>query len=385
MKKILILSVSVVSILLAIELNGYIFPGKESIQVPVEDSLVTVKFACVGDMMCHSPQFEYARVTGDSFNFVPVFREVRKYFEGADIVFGNFETVLGGNKNKYSGYPFFNSPDDFARSLDSVGFNYLNTANNHSLDQKEKGLLRTIEVINNLGINYFGTFSDNKDRDSIRIFEKEGMRIALLGYSYGTNGLPVPNGKDYLINLIRPDLIKSDIARAKKLNPDLVITYFHFGNEYEKTANSSQREIVKTVLDAGGDIIIASHPHVLQPIEIFSRPGSKLDTGFVAYSLGNFVSNQQWRYSDAGVILNFELEKNKFTDRIKLKNLSCVPTYVFKGTIDGKKEYLILPSGNYADTTYTFLSSGLREKVKEAFVDSKEILTKSVNISINPD
>ncbi|MHC1737424.1 MAG: CapA family protein [Ignavibacteriaceae bacterium] len=382
MKKILFLSFSLFSVLFVLRFPGDFPLLIETKPVIVEDTTVTIKFACVGDLMCHSPQFEYARVSDDSFDFVPVFREVRKYFEGADIVFGNFETVLASEKNKYSGYPFFNSPDDYAEALKSAGFNYLNMANNHSLDQKEKGLLRTIEVINGLGINYFGTYSGKEDRDSIRIFEKDGMRLAFLGYSYGTNGLPVPTGKDYLINLIKPELIKSDIAAAKKLNPDLIITYFHFGKEYEKSANTAQKEVVKTVLEAGGDIIIASHPHVLQPIELFSREGSKLDTGFVAYSLGNFISNQQWRYSDAGVVLKFELEKNKTTDKIKLKNLACVPTFVFKGIIGGKKEYLLIPSGNYADTTYTFLSKGVREKVKEAFMDSKEILTGSVPVTI---
>lgn len=382
MKKYVLASISLFTLIILISFTGdEQFFASQNLPSP-EDSIITINFSCVGDLMCHSPQFQYAAVAEDSFDFEPVFREVKKYFASSDVVFGNFETVLGGKEKQYSGFPFFNSPDDYLTSLKHVGFDYLNTANNHSLDQKEAGLIRTIDEMINHGINYFGTYTTQMDRDSIRIFQKGDFRIAFLGYSYGTNGLPVPKNKDYLINLIKPELIIKDIQSAKNLNPDLIIVYYHFGEEYQKEPNTYQEEIAKLAKDAGADIIIASHPHVLQPIELFTKPNSKLDTGFIAYSLGNFISNQQWRYSDAGVILNFTMEKNKNDGKISLKNLNCVPTYVYKGAIEGKKEYLILPSGNYADSVYTFLTKTIRSKMKEAFIDSKGILTNRSNIQI---
>ncbi|NCS88059.1 MAG: hypothetical protein AUK34_11795 [Ignavibacteria bacterium CG2_30_36_16] len=344
--------------------------------VNAEEKISTVKISAVGDLMCHSVQFKYANVEGDSFNFNNVYGIVKKYISSADFSFANFETVTAGKDKGYSGYPFFNSPDDFVTALSSAGFDLLTTSNNHSLDRGEFGVRRTIEIIKQNKINYNGTFLNEKDRDSVRIFDIGGIKIAMLAYSYGTNGIPVPAGEKYLINLIDFKLIKNDILVSKRIGAEIVLVHYHFGDEYKREPVQYQKDVVDKTLQAGADIIIGGHPHVVQPSIFFKTNGAKLDTGFAAYSLGNFVSNQRRRYSDAGVILNLYISKNFTTDSIYLSKVTFIPTYVFKGITDRGKEYIILPSElAYADSIPEYLTQSDILAMKQSFEDTREIMT----------
>jgi poly-gamma-glutamate capsule biosynthesis protein CapA/YwtB (metallophosphatase superfamily) len=341
------------------------------------DSLTNVTISIVGDLMCHSVQFNYARVEADSFDFSGVFREVNKYLSSSDFTYGNLETVLAGKSKSYSGYPFFNTPDAFLDAVKNAGFDLLVTANNHALDQGEKGILRTIKKMNEIGINHTGTFISQRDRDSVRIVNLKNIKLAVLAYTYGTNDIPVPKGKNYLINLIDFDLIESDIAKARKDGAEIVLVNFHYGEEYKREPVTFQNEVVNKTIEAGADIIIGGHPHVIQPVNYFKTDSAKLDTGFVAYSMGNFISNQRWRYSDAGLILNIQLVKNRNTDSIYIKNVSYVPTWVFKGSTENKKEYIILPSTlSSEDSVMNFLTKTDQQNMQRAFNDTKYILTK---------
>jgi poly-gamma-glutamate synthesis protein (capsule biosynthesis protein) len=322
-------------------------------------------------------QYNYARVEDDSFDFNPVYREVRKYFINSDFVFGNLETVTAGRKKGYSGYPFFNTPDDFIPALKNAGFDLLTTCNNHSLDQGEKGLLRTIEVLKKSGLNYNGTFTSKRDRDSIRVFNLKGIKIAFLAYTYGTNGNPIPKEKSYLINLIDFGLIEEDIKEARLKGAEIVLVHYHYGEEYTREPVNSQEEIVRKTINLGTDLIIGGHPHVLQPADYFKTVNAKLDSGFVIYSMGNFISNQRWRYSDAGVILNITLTKDFRNDSILISKTEYIPTWVFKGRTDKGPEYILLPSlPGYRSSVSHFLSGADMNSLKQSFEDCREILTK---------
>lgn len=350
------------------------------------DSLITIRISAVGDLMCHSPQFEYARINKDSFDFNPVYREVKKYFYESDFVFGNLETVTAGKKRGYSGYPLFNTPDEYISALYNAGFHLLTTSNNHSLDRGETGLLRTIEQIEKNGLLYNGTFKSEEDRNFIRIINIKGIKIAFLAYTYGTNGIPVPKGKSYLINLIDFDLVKSDIAKARNTGADIVLVHYHFGDEYKREPNAFQKEIVSKTISYGADIIIGGHPHVLQPVQYFKTNNAKLDTGFVAYSLGNFISNQRDRYKDAGVILNIEIIKNIYTSELFISKVDYIPTWVFKGETENGNEYVILPLHNlksnnknlrgFQNLAGLIISESDFEKMFQAFNDTNEIIKK---------
>lgn len=343
-----------------------------------DDSTSVLTLSFVGDLMCHSPQYESVQAGADSFDFSPVYRFVDKYLSRADYTFGNLETVTAGKGRKYTGYPMFNSPDDFVGALKRSGFDFIFTSNNHSIDRGQFGVLQTLENIRRNKLEYCGTFSSEKDRDSIRIISKNGIRLAVLAYTYGTNGNYIPKDSPYLVNLIDTTLIRNDIKKARSSNVDLVLVYFHFGIEYLKEPVSDQVSIVNAAVNDGADIIIGSHPHVLQPVDLIKSKYSKLDSVLVVYSLGNFISGQRERYKASGVIFNIEVKKDWSKDSVYLGDLTFIPTWVYKGSTGKRDEYVILPAETAAssDTAYTFLSSYYSNRVKQSFTDSKEILTK---------
>ena len=375
--KIVIITISILSFFVFNSPSTFRF--EESKRVINTDSSVTISISVVGDLMCHAPQFEYARVGKDSFDFSPVYRNVKKYLESSDFTFGNLETVTAGKESSgYTGYPFFNTPTAYITALKDAGFDLLVTANNHSLDRSEKGILKTIDEINSRSLNYVGTYTSQRDRDSIRIFDVKGIKLAVLAYSYGTNGNPIPKGKNYLINLIVYDLIEKDVQSAKTNGAELVLVHFHFGEEYKREPVQFQRDVVNKTIELGADIIIGGHPHVLQPVNFYKTNNAKLDSGFVAYSMGNFFSNQRDRYKDAGMILTINMKKDFANNKIEISEVKYLPTWVFKGNTSNGKEYLIMPSTNINDTTIS-LTKTENEKMNQAFKDTRYIITMYTN------
>lgn len=342
--------------------------------VAKEDSIVTIKISATGDLMCHSVQFNYAKVSNDSFDFNPVFEYVKEIISKSDFAFGNLETVLAGSTKNYSGYPFFNTPNSFVEAVKNAGFDLLITSNNHSLDRGEDGILRTINELDKLNLNHTGTFRTQSDRDSIRIFDIKGIKMGVIAYSYGTNGNPIPIHKSYLINIIDEELIASDIRKARKNGAEVVLVNFHFGEEYQREPNSFQEEVVSKTVAAGADIIIGGHPHVIQPLKIFKTSDAKLDSGFVAYSLGNFISNQRWRYSDAGIILTLSISKNIFNDSIFVSGIEYHPVWVFKGATNFGNRYIILPE-DHNNYLYDFMTDKDKRLMEEAFSDTHYIIS----------
>lgn len=335
------------------------------------DSLLTVKLSFVGDIMCHLPQLQYARINIDSFDFKPTFRFIKKYLDNADLIFGNLETVIGNKNEEFTGYPNFNSPLELIEALKYAGFDVLFTSNNHSFDHGIKGIVNTLNTINRFGIMPVGTFIAQKDFDSLRIINKNDIKIGLVAFTYGVNYGYLPINKNYIIKIIDTTLIKNDIKKLKEKNVDMILIYFHFGEEYNREPSDFQKMIVEKTIEYGADLIIASHPHVIQPIIFFESKNSKIKKGLIAYSLGNFLSNQRWRYSDAGVILNIIINKNKFNEKISIDSVSIIPTWIYKGIVEKRKEFLILP----CDSTFfknipSFLSSEDIKKMQRSYSDT---------------
>ena len=345
-----------------------------------KDSTITVSISVVGDIMCHSTQYGYAWVEQDSFDFKPVYREIRDYLASPDITMGNLETVLAGKGMGYSGYPLFNSPDQFLDGLSFAGFDLLFTSNNHVLDQGQEGLIRTLDLIESKGMVYVGANRNKDESELIRIIENNGVKLAVLAYTYGTNGIRLKRSQKYLVNKIDTTRIKSDILIAKKIHPDLVIVYFHFGKEYERKPTKYQKRIVDFTIKNGADIILGSHTHTLQPVEMFKTSGGNLDSGFVAYSLGNFISNQRWRYSNGSAILNFSISKNINNGKIELEELSFLPYWVFKGKTERGKEFIILPSElAVLDSLPAYITPKDKKLMKQSYFDTKEIVEWSTD------
>lgn len=263
---------------------------------------VTLLFA--GDLMQHQAQIESAHRPDGSYDYRSCFASVRSLIEGADLAIGNLEVTLGGAP--YRGYPTFSAPDAYLSAIREAGFDVLLTANNHCLDRGHKGLERTILLLDSLHIPHLGTYRNAREREKQvpLILKKNGFRIALLNYTYGTNGIRVtpPNVVDYIDRTVMAE----DIRHARSLHPDALIVCIHWGEEYQRTPHAAQRQLADWLLAQGVTHIIGSHPHVVQPIEVCH---DGLQQHVVVYSLGNFLSNMSAPHTDGGLVVTLELEK----------------------------------------------------------------------------
>ena len=275
-QKRLFLGLSGITILAGI-LTFAFLPSKTKVETPQKeatDTIVKANLSFVGDLMCHAEQFHYAKLTiaPDSFDFKPCFEYILPCTRWPDMLVGNLETTLSGAKPGYTGYPQFNTPDEYLDAVKDAGFDFLVTSNNHSMDKGEAGLLRTLDMLEKANMPHTGTYRSQRDRDSIRVMDLKGTKISFLNYTYGTNGLPLPAGKPWTLNMIDTTLIRKDVAAARKIS-DLVVVLYHYGNEYERQPGTYQKMCVKKAIDSGADIIIGSHPHVVQPM-MMSAPES---------------------------------------------------------------------------------------------------------------
>jgi len=308
-------------------------PTPEPTPTPTPEPTPTVvKLSVTGDLMCHRWQYDHAQQADGTYDFNYAFQWVKPYLSDADWTIGNLETVFGGPKIGNRDYPMFNTPDAYGDALKNAGFDLLSTANNHSNDAWEAGILRTLEQLDALGIDHVGTYASQEARDKIYIKEIEGMTFAFVSYTYGTNGLPLTTGKPYLCNIMgNGKELAADIRRARAMNPDFVIVMPHMGNEYELAPKQVFRDWADLMFDAGADIILASHPHVLQPAEFLRREDENgvMRDCFIAYSLGNFFSSQRTTPRDAGVIMNLYFERAPEEDaKPRLARVGIIPTWV---------------------------------------------------------
>lgn len=305
----------------------------------------------VGDIMVHSPQITAAySAETDSYNFDDSFELVAPILQTGDWVIGNLETTLAGPTYPYTGYPMFNSPDELADALVNAGFNIIGTANNHSLDRREPGLLRTLEQLRTRGLLAVGTHASEEERQQIQIVNKHGIDMALLAYTYGTNGIPLPEDKPYLVNLIDEEAMKQDISKAREEGADVVTIMLHYGNEYDRLPSPYQKELARKLISWGADIILGSHTHLVQPYEFVETENEegRSRQGVVIYSLGNFISNQGPEhnlpvYTDVGVIFKLQIKKHYPEERIELGIVETVPTWVHKYHDGTKRHYRIMP------------------------------------------
>lgn len=294
-------------------------------EIPVET--VTASLVVTGDIMVHSYQYEeaYDRSTG-KYDFMHNFTDMKKYFDSADYSIGNFETVLAGEDVGISDYPCFNTPDSFLDSLEYSGIDFVTTANNHCMDKGTDGLLRTIDKLDEYGFDHTGTYKDEESRNEVFVKDINGITFAFLSYTYGTNGIPVKN--PWNVNILDEELIKSDIEKAKELNPDFIVVLPHMGVEYEIYPREEFKEWADFMFNCGADIILASHPHVLQPMEVreITKDDGSTRNGFIIYSLGNFISSQTTPPRNAGIIVNLDFEK-KGIEKAELTKVSFIPVW----------------------------------------------------------
>ena len=300
-----------------------------------------------GDSMGHDTQILGAYIdSSKTYDYEPTFRHIADYISAADIAIGNLEVTLAGPP--FKGYPQFSSPDELAVAAKNAGFDVFVTTNNHALDRGYKGMERTIPVLDSLGIVHAGIYTDTTDRDARYplIIEKKGVRVAILNYTYGTNGLKV--NPPYIVNRIDKKQILLDVDKAKSANPDYIICTIHWGTEYERDENKWQQELARFILNSGVDAIIGSHPHVVQPVKLLNC--SDIDTVNkcpVVYSMGNFVSNQRAQYKDGGIMAELHLSKSD-SGVVKFDSLNYLPYWVYRELKDEESyTFYVVPVSKY--------------------------------------
>lgn len=304
----------------------------------------SLTLSAVGDLVMHLPIVNSARKTDGTYDFRPIFTEVRPYLSRADIAVAVLETQLDAPNAEYSGYPRFNTPGAIADALIWSGIDLVFLAHNHSLDQGFDGIKQTIAYLERIGLAYTGCRSNPK-APRYRIIEKNRIKLAFFSYTTITNGISPPKGKEWAVNILDFQQIAADIAEARRAGSDGIIFALHAGVEYQRLPSPEQLLIVEKLLALGVDIILGSHVHVIQPLEVTMAGGwtpGKRRVYFIAYSLGNFLSNQRQRYRDCGLMVNLRLAKEPLWPGIRIANASYLPLWVYRFQERGQLHYRIL-------------------------------------------
>ena len=302
-----------------------------------ESKIDSLSILVAGDLMQHTPQINAAH-RGNTYEYKECFELVKPVVSEADLAIANFEVTLGGPP--FKGYPCFSAPDEYLLGILDAGFDVLTTGNNHCLDTRQKGLERTIQMMDSLKVPHLGTYKNAAEREKNYplLVEKNGFRVVLLNFTYATNGLRVtqPNVVNYIDTLE----IAKDIEKAKTMKPDLIIAIPHWGIEYALTPNKPDIELADWMFKKGVDHIIGGHPHVLQPMERRNAT-AKNGGNILVYSLGNYISNQYKDNTVGGGMVRLDFVKEDSV--VKLVNWGYMLTYCSRPQVSGKKNFRIVP------------------------------------------
>nr|WP_279286926.1 CapA family protein [Heliobacterium chlorum] len=303
-----------------------------------------ILLAATGDVLIHDSMI-LAGQEDRGYSYEHFFTQVKPYIEKADIAIADFEGTMAGPDKGFSGYPLFNCPAEMAQALADTGFDLITIAGNHILDKGTDGLNRTVSNIEQAGMTPVGAYRNAEERKKVTVKENKGVKIAFLAYTYGTNGIPVPKDKPYLVNLLDEAAMVKDVTEAKALGADFVIASLHMGEEYQREPEDGQKRWVQKAFASGVDVVLASHPHVLQPFEKHVVNGKER---FVIYSLGNFISAQKGRYRDAGAIVYVPLKKrvDGGNSRSEIGDVRYVPLWTDRYSRRGRQDYRVLPIGD---------------------------------------
>ena len=314
----------------------------EPIIVPKDSFATIVSF---GDTLCHKPVYNaaYNKETG-IYDFSSMFKYVEKYFQNSTINIGNCESPMAGADKGYSGYPTFNAPEHLAIDLKELGVDIMTTANNHTLDKGFNGLSSTLDFLDNANIAHVGTSRTEEEQITILFMDLNGIKTAFLAYTYGTNGIPVPEDKEFCVNLIDEDLILRQIEQAKDEGAELIIASMHWGTEYQTTENVEQDKLAEFLIKNDVKIVLGSHPHVLQPMKMLkveTDEGEEKE-GLVIFSQGNFFSNQTDENTRNTAIFNIEVKKDGKTGEVTVEKVTYAPIYVNIKEPGAKDRYELL-------------------------------------------
>lgn len=368
-------------VVICVILTGFIYKynlENARVKEAKEDIKREINIMATGDIMYHKITYinNFNEEKGE-YDFSSFYDKMKPYIDSSDIMVGNYETTSDPNR-EYSGFPCFNTPPESVKYLKEIGFDALSTANNHCVDTGENGIISTIDIMNENNIKHFGTYKENIDRGII--IEKDNIKVGFLSYSESFNGMDqlVSQENKFMISPFNLDQIKEDIEKLNEKGANFIVIYPHWGVEYAKQPSDFQKNMNDELFKLGADVVLGSHPHVLQRVEEKIIDGKKK---FTIYSMGNSISNQrkEWMKRDGtetGVFVSLNISKKDSENKAVLENVSLIPTYVHRYKINNRTVYEVIAlkdlidGGVYRD----ILDEGTKYKVDKHYEDAMEIL-----------
>lgn len=354
-------------------------PSIEPTQEVVVEEPKSFTFVGVGDNLYHGALYYRQRMAGNGYNFDSYYDGTRSYTENADLAYINFETLCNGDENyELSSYPLFNGPKEVVDAVYNAGFDWWSISSNHSMDTGASGLLEQLNTIHTKypEIITTGSHTSQEDKDTPIVKEINGIRVGFLGYTYGLNGFSVPEDKPWLIDLIDKEQIKKDMEALSAVS-DIQMVAMHWGNEYSTSVSDEQKDLVEYMNELGVEVIIGTHPHVIEPAEIYH--GSSQDT-LVYYSLGNYTSAQDEAPRMVGGMATFTVNYDPNTKVTSFTDTKFIPTVTwFDGGFNDWKTYTIMDYNNDLYATHRHVNDFDLSKewvinfVKSVWDDSSEV------------
>ncbi len=347
--------------------------------VPPTQPLRSARIRAVGDVMAHDHQLKIAKQKDGSYDFHPQLSLIADALGNADYTIANLETTIGKCRGQgYSGYPSFNSPRALLDALKDAGVDFLTLANNHMLDRRLEGVLNTVGYVEAYGFDHGGANRSLEEKARPVIAEVNGIRIGFICETRYTNSQEnylKPEDREYAINYLRAGEFQEDLQRLKDENVDVIIAIPHWGEEYMRKPDQKTQQIARAMIAMGVDVILGSHPHVAQPIQMLTVKGEdgQERTGLVAYSMGNFLSNQNWRYANASLMVDFTLQE-KQGGGFEVKNVGVIPLYICNTT----KMVCTVSAQKYLEHPHEAMDAKTVKDMKQAYGDLRKLIDERV-------
>ena len=350
-KKNVFVAILIFILIICVVVAGYLFitSDKKEVKEGNKEEVVEkeqkpkekrMSLVAVGDTLIHAALYLDASRGNNTYDFSYMFTDVEPIIKDYDLKYYNQETIIGGKNLVVSHYPRFNSPDEIGENLVNIGFNLVSLANNHTMDKDEAGILYSVDFWKKQeGVVVSGQSNSFEDRNDIKIYEQNGIKYAFIAYTDMTNGLPVPAGKEYLVNVYSDEQAKIDVESVRD-KVDVVIVSMHWGEEYTHDPTYSEKREAKYLADLGVDLIIGSHPHVIQPVDY-------IDDTLVLYSLGNFVSGQSPLGLEKIIGLMVGMDIVVKDNDVTFENLDYKLLYTY--CTSNYKNYKVYPFDNLTD------------------------------------
>lgn len=375
---------SILALFIIALVHDLVFPTRFLSDGRVKEKATTARVVANGDLLYHDVLYESARKSDGSYDFSPYFQYVKPWISGADLAIGDYEGTISPDF-PLSGYPLFNGPAETARVMKETGYDVVDLAHNHILDSQLSGAKQTVQTFRDLGLDTVGFYAKNRAEEGLLIKKVNGIKIAILAYSYGFNGMDSQlTAEEYQAHLSDLDekKIKADLQRAEK-DADVTIVMPQMGTEYALEPTEEQVALYHKMIDWGADVIFGGHPHVVEPAEIVTKNGERK---VIIYSMGNFISNQTLerlgnKWTERGVLMDVTFEKR--AGKTRLKTVKAHPTLVWSWPNGDYSpngfdlyEYRVLiledfiEGGKHRD----LLDANMKQKVDEAYQETKALV-----------